>query len=293
MNGMESSPNSPERISNAPLELDATERLDLHLELRDLSTELAENPFVTPFSTVTEFTGIQLETPSKKGASKGIAFKIKTEANEEPLTEITFTGDGSRENEQRIYLHRPSLNLWEELRPGLGDASKLMSNLALLSALEKKLPDSIFEPLADVDPQGADIALLLADYLRTKAHSRSEYLHYRAPGVVVGGYEYKRESDFVVKATNDRVVRSLFVAASQAIPDYGIIRRVYGYETVDQNGVLESANGTLELRAKDRVSKARLDAYARSDARDNDASLGIQNGINDIRKAYGLTHQVN
>lgn len=289
---MELSPVEVMHTSTVPINLDVDQRLNLLHELRNLASELQENPFIEPAKSVTELKGVRLRPASKNGPVPQMGIKISSSDSEPSSASISLTGDRQEGHEQRTYIHRPSLNVWEEWRPGMSEALTIMSNSGLVTTLESKLPEGALESILDGPSNGLEVAQLLASYLAKKARTHTQNLHYKAHGIQVGTPEFTRDTDFVVDTNNKRVAHNLFVAASFNLDDYGHLRKIYRYETVDEHGYLKSTYGTVSISAGTSVPKTRLNAFGLRDPIRNDPSYGIEIGVNDIRQAYNPTETI-
>lgn len=287
MNDMEISPNEARHTSNVPLSLETDHHhLNLLHDLRDLSLELRENPFIVPSKSIVELKGVQIRPPTKDEPASYMRLKVTSSDSEPASALISLTGSQLQAKDQRTYFHRPSFNIWEEWAPGVSDPLSLMSTTALVGVLEPQLPPRALESMMDTNPSGIDVAHLLAVYLQKKARTRTEYTRYEAHGIEVGGAEYTRDTDFIIQRVNNRVVHNLFVAASFGLYDFGDVRKTYRYETVDMNGYLESTSASLSVSAGSNVPKSRLTAFAQRDSIRNDPSYGVTVGVNDIRSVY-------
>lgn len=282
MNGMELAPSEPRHTITVPLSLDIDQRLNLLHELRGLSAELQENPFIQPDKSVIELKGISLRPPTKNGPTPYMSLKLSESDRGPSSASISLTGT----SEQRTYIHRPSFNLWEEWHPGAPEALNLLGNSALIATLEPHVPDGTLESIMDSPSQGMEVATLLASALKKKARTRTEYRHYKAHDIQIGNTEFSRDTDFVIDTVNSRVAHNLFVASSFMIDDFGHIRKTYRYDAVDEHGYLKSAFGTLNVSSGTHVPKARLNAFGLRDPIRNDPSTGINIGVNDIRRTY-------
>lgn len=286
MNNMELSPSEPRHTVSVPLTLDIDQRLNLLHELRDLSAELEESPFVQSAQSVTELKGITLKEPGNRSQASYMSLKIAESDNEPSSASISLTSSKSNDREQHTFIHRPSLNVWEEWRPGAQEALTLLSNTSLIAALEQHLPEGSLESIMDSPLQGMEVAHFLANYLKKRARTRTYYEHYKAHNIQIGDDEFSRDTDFVIDTHNQRVTRSLFVAASFNLDDFGHIRKTYRYDATDDHGYLKSAHGTIHVSAGTHVPKQRLNAFGLRDPIRNDPSNGISVGVHDIHHAY-------
>lgn len=288
MNTAETIPTEKVHTSSVPLDLGTDQRLNLVHELRGLSNELQENLFSTPATRKVNLKGISVRSQDVGGSRMYMELETIRPSTGPSASSISLSGNRPMRIEQRSYIHRPSFDVWEEWRPGASEPRSLISSRGLISLLEPLLPEETFEPIADTDPSGAEVASLLADYLKKKARTRTETTHYKAHNVLVGLPDFTRDTDFVVRNVNERVTRGLYIAASFLLDDYGHLRKAYSFETSDNHGNLKSANGSLRVSATEAVPKARLDAFAQRDQIRNDPSLGLTLGIADIRRAHLL-----
>ena len=287
MNGPEYSPNEAMHTISVPISLDIDQRLNLLHELRSLSAELQENPFIEPEKSVTELKGIRLESPIKPNPAPHMSLKITSSDSAPPAASISITGDRTEGQEDRSFIHRPMFNIWEDWRPGLSEPHAFLSNSSLIATLEPRLPAGALESMMDTPAtNGIEVAHLLASFLAKKARTRTHYLHYKAHNVPVGDGEFSRDTDYIIDVKNQRVAHNLFVAASFDLNDFGHLRKTYRYEAIDEHGSLKSTYGTLNVSGGANIPKGRLHAFGLRDPLRNDPALAIDLGVNDIRQAY-------
>lgn len=287
MSIVESSPVEPRREVRAPLNgLGSVQRSNLHAEMRSLSTELEEGLFVVPFRRTVELKGINLRSLDRSKSNLFASLQMTETLGESFNAKVTLETRTRGRRDQHTYLHRPSFEAWEEWSPGATENTQLLTNASFVGVLEPILPAGMLESVMDRAPKGTEIAQLLAGHLKSRARTTTERTHFKTSGVEVGGPEYVRDTDFVVEKINARTIRSLFVAASLDLLDYGDIRKVYEFTTIENSGILRSANGLLRLYSDSTVPTEPLNAFVTRDQADSDAAHGLHLGINDIRKKY-------
>lgn len=292
MNRLESLPSDATYTSSVPINLDTDQRLNLLHELRSLSSELQEDPFVKPARSITELKGIRLITPKKTDPASFMGLSITSSDHEPTAAHISMKGGRSTEQEQRTYIHRPSFNVWEDWRPGSSEPLSILSNAALIATLEPQLPRGTLESMMDTSLEDIDVAQALASHLQKRARTHTEHTHYEAHGIEVGSAEHTRDTDFIVATNNNRTNYNLFVAASFMLDDFGHVRKTYRYEAVDTNGSLKSTYGSLTISAGSTVPTQRRNAFAQRDPIRNDPYSGILTGTRDIRAAYTTPHSL-
>jgi len=292
MNRLESMPSEARYTSSVPISLDTDQRLNLLHELRSLSDELQEDPFVRPAKATTELKGIQLRAQTENAPASYMGLSINSADNEPVSASISLTGNRLAEKEHRLYVHRPAFNVWEDWRPGASEPHSIVDNAALLTTLEPLLPIRSLESMMDTSVDDIDVAQVLASHLQKKARTHTERAHYLAHGIEVGSAENTRDTDFIVATNNNRTNYNLFVAASFMLDGFGDIRKTYQYEAVDVNGSLKSTSGSLSVSAGSIVPTPRRNAFAHRDLIRNDPSYAIVTGTKDIRAAYKTSHEL-
>ena len=297
MSRLESMPSEIKHTTSAPVSLDIDQRLNLLHELRDLSNELQEDPFVNPYQLTTELSGVRLRSDNKNTPASYLSLTTTESADKPPFTQISLTGNKAENKEQRTYIHRPSLRVWEELRPGMDEPFRILGNSALITALEPRLPAGTVESIMDSSLEDVNIAQVLATHLQEKARINKTKTHYRAHGIEVGTLAHSldietpiftRDTDFIIATNNARTSYNLFIAASFLLDDFGEIRKTCHYEAADKNGYLESVSGGLSIATDATTPASRRNAFVQYDRARDTASYTI--GVNDIRAAYHGTH---
>lgn len=295
MSRLESMPSEVKHTTSAPVSLDIDQRLNLLHELRDLSNELQEDPFVTPYQLTTELTGVRLRAESKDTPPSYLSLTTTESAHKLPSAQISLTGSKAENKEQRTYIHRPSLSVWEELRPGMDEPYRMLGNSSLIAALEPRLPLGTVESIMDSSLGDVDIIQVLAAHLQQKARTSKTKTHYRAHDIDVGSLansidmpKFTRDTDFIIASNNARTSYNLFIAASFLLDDFGEVRKTCHYEAADKSGYLESVSGGLSIATDATIPASRRNAFVQYDRSRDAASYTI--GINDIRAAYHGTH---
>ena len=285
MSKMEFTTSDQRRTETVPLTLDIDQRLDLSHELRDLSAELQENPFIKPSKSVTELSGIVLRRLGVRSPALSMSMKVLQSDSEPSSAVINLHAAQVKGGAQSVFIHRPSYNQWEEWRGDRSEVFRVMSDASLVTTLEPHLPEGALDPIMDQHASGMEVARLLADSLKNRARSRTQHLHYKAHHIEVDD-EYSRDTDFVIKTANQRIARNLIVAASFDLDDFGHVRKAYHFNVAHQGGNLKAANGTVSVSAGEQVPATRLRAFGLRDPIRNNPSEAIKIGANDIRNAY-------
>ncbi len=287
-----SSAKPDERISIAPLLLDADEQAGLASRIHNLANDLYESPFVLPTYVTRGLREITLRKASN--TQPGAFMNITSKANDEGIfaADITVTDRSKRPGESHTaYTYDSRVDAWEVWsRPGATHPDTQLENSSFVNLLDSQLPTGALESLYDSTPDGRMIVGLLQGHFAKQARKKERLATYSADHAIIEAEDFAadRHTELQVHSINTGVTHRLFVAAAAGTL-YGSIEKAYAYTTEHKRRALYSAGGTVQMTGDAYIPQARLDAFARRDRIKNYPLDTLNAAIDELRSRYDVT----
>lgn len=281
-------PQAERRSGYKSLDIDFGEQRELAYNIKRLDRDLSESPMAIPNLVEIALRGVNLRQSPQGKFKSNLSLDIVEQQQGSPSASVTVTDGVTRES--AMYNLLPTFNMWEEWHPGNSAPDNTITNSDFINLLEPQLPkEHVFDQLMDKIPTGLEVAHMLAYKLRPSAKTRAHKRRYATTKVVNDEKEYAGgvETTFTTQEVNGRTRRNLFIAASQ-FTNFGVIEKLYGYQTLFSQRALIEAGGTVSFSTTDRISKHRLDAFAQRDQHRNYPVDSLNQGLKRLREAYEI-----